>query len=1092
MKWLHLSDIHYNPKMDGRSSEQLREKLLIFFKEQNIRVDEIFITGDFRHAYFQRECNISDVAKDSIEYIKRVADSVGISSMENIHIVPGNHDLTRSEEKKLNEILQKYDYSHGGFNEDDISCLQNRFDFFRCICQELYGNNSFYDDFSLNVHTYRLVDNHVILYMNTALACGSEDERGKLVIGNFYLYKILERIKNEYPEKQIIVLAHHAIECLSKKERETVEKLFNDYPISMYLCGDAHEPWCRRINQHIEVTVGCMVQEKNVEAVFCIGETETSSVISYHWDAKFSCWSDYSGFNKYMREQIGVHNCNLEKNISTRTSVHNLPKLPENYRLIESAKDEPFEILKKNRLLYISGISGIGKTSLSVKLADEIKSKASLNSIYFIDGSQISNSSGLNSVVLEPSGNKVNLLAMIKNNQSLFIIDDLQEDIENIMEEVWNEIRGINESSASYVIVTSQINSRFSMSKDMEYPLSFLTDEKQIMEILNWRIPKDKRCSIEMVRKIKTKTNGHPLLLNSLRSLVMYDDASWRDIIEEELSDFLYHEVEDGKIFISKILNRHKIFLEKELYSIKWLNGKNISELLLAKLISKEGIRKLASRSFIQKNNELIKVHDIIFRCINEENYDEQTIQKCNQQFNKRFYDYFRSERNGKSSAYFKALHLHEEKIVDLAKNKNIPGVEWYYYLQTFPNDDFKVLDSFSFTSTDCNQWILSNQADYIIGTILELIESESRKDKKSSSYRSNMDDRIQMLSNLIANVDTKKELYRDIAHHLGKLYRTIGNIDEAKKCFEVVLAIKPDSYETKLQLIRIQKNEKIISTEDIINEYSNLLDIYINGQDISMSIVLAAYGDLYSFDKGGVAKTRYFLDHFNHFSKAITSMAIEAFDQPYNILALTLKYYTYNHPDKLILLMDSIPIPSVEMINKKNYFDIAQMYKEAGKAIMWSEELSRTINAKNYFITAEDFYQLIDSEQLNHEYRCVQRAENLIVLEKYSEAVNVLNENKFVENAFWNYRLGQAMAYVSGLKDYKRESLQYLQAAIDLCKQEIHLASFYHAKANVLAELNDSRACDFYREALVRCKSDKYRRQIEKDMKMRYVSYNL
>ncbi len=28
MKWLHLSDIHYNPYRDGRSTEQLREKLL--------------------------------------------------------------------------------------------------------------------------------------------------------------------------------------------------------------------------------------------------------------------------------------------------------------------------------------------------------------------------------------------------------------------------------------------------------------------------------------------------------------------------------------------------------------------------------------------------------------------------------------------------------------------------------------------------------------------------------------------------------------------------------------------------------------------------------------------------------------------------------------------------------------------------------------------------------------------------------------------------------------------------------------------------------------------------------------------------------
>jgi UDP-2,3-diacylglucosamine pyrophosphatase LpxH len=308
MKWLHLSDIHYNPKMDGRSSEQLRENLLLYFNEENIKVDEIFITGDFRHAYFQKDEEISDVAKQAVDYIKKIANSVGITNMENIHIVPGNHDLTRNRKEYLEEILQNYDYSNGGFEKDKLSFLQGRFSFFRCVCRELYGMDSFYEDFCLKVHTYRSIGNYVILYMNTAITCGSDDERGNLVIGNLYLYQALKNIKEEHPNKQIIVLAHHAIEYLSKKEREMVEQLFNEYPISMYLCGDAHEVWCRQINQHLELTVGCMMQAKDVEAVFCIGDTEANKITANHWDAKFSQWSNYDGFNKYILRLIGAQN----------------------------------------------------------------------------------------------------------------------------------------------------------------------------------------------------------------------------------------------------------------------------------------------------------------------------------------------------------------------------------------------------------------------------------------------------------------------------------------------------------------------------------------------------------------------------------------------------------------------------------------------------------------------------------------------------------------------------------------------------------------------------------------------------------------
>ena len=179
---------------------------------------------------------------------------------------------------------------------------------------------------------------------------------------------------------------------------------------------------------------------------------------------------------------------------------------------------------------------------------------------------------------------------------------------------------------------------------------------------------------------------------------------------------------------------------------------------------------------------------------------------------------------------------------------------------------------------------------------------------------------------------------------------------------------------------------------------------------------------------------------------------------------------------------MNSIPVPSVEMINKKNYFDIAQMYKEVGKAIMWSEKNFEKENVNNYFIIAENFYNLID---LKNSYRCVQRVENLILLKKYEEAITVLMDNKFENDEFWNYRIGQAMAFFSGSKYDKAMVLKYLQKAIDLCKKENFLSSFYHTKANFLAEIKDlSSASTSYQTALNKCKSEKYIKQIKEDMK--------
>lgn len=1077
MKWLHLSDLHYNPDEDGKSSEQLRESLPTYLKQQNFYMDEIFITGDFRHAKYQNT-NLPAVAKETVKYILEIAKSVGISSAQKIHVLPGNHDLTRDNSLKLEDIISNYNYDRGCFSKKDLSDLQSRFNFFYYICKELYGDENIYNEFCRAVHPYFIAGSCIVLCMNTCLACGLDNERGNLLVGTEYLYKSLKNIKQNHPNKEIIILAHHALECLAKKEREQVERLFADYPIVLYLCGDAHESWVRKINNFIEITSGCLVQAEGTEVVFCTGNTDEKRITAYNWNKKFADWSEFTAFNNYINSLTAY-----SSKIFSAPKVHNLPKLARNYRISSEIISVATNILKKNRLLYISGLSGIGKTSLSIRLSEDIKSETQLNEIYFIDASQIMNAQGLYSVDLDMAGRKVNLIETIRISQSLYIIDDLQNDIDNIVDLLLSKL---SDNRNCFIIVTSQIESRLANSHGLQYSLPFLTDEKDISAILNLYLPREKHCPKDLISTIKQKTNGHPLLLNSLRSLIQYDDANWQDIIDEELKDFIYHEVEDGKTFMSKILNRHQVTLKRELAAICWLESKYVSTSLLSKLITQDGIRKLSSRSFIQISVDkgTIKIHDIIFESIVELQYSADTWKHYDDKFYKDFYAYFIRELRKKTAVYYKSLHLHESKVMHLAKQADKPGVEWYFYSQAFPNDDFDIFKSFSYTDEKCKSWLFDDQAKYIIGTLLELMERKSRKDRSSDSYREIMDEQIRILKLLCEEPGLEKSLQLDILHHLGKLYRNIQEIDNAIICFEEILDKHPDKYESKLQLLRIQKYQKKLPLNCISAGYAQLIDTYIKGAEISMSVVLAAYADLYTTDKEGQIKKKYFLDEFDYFKKAILSMAVESFDLPYNVLALTMKYYTYDYPDRLFLLTDKLPIPAAEMVNKGNYFDIAQMYKEIGKAIMWSEKPVPSKSPLDYFALAEEFYCLLDDKKLNHEYQCTQRAENLILLGKYFDAKTFLSKHTFPKNPFWNYRYGQALAGTG--ENGKQEALQYLQEAIDLCEKDEYLASFNHTMANILAELKYSNAEKYYRKALGLCGNNKkYQKQIEADMEV-------
>lgn len=74
MKWLHISDIHFN--MKGYDAKSVQEKLLVKLKELSLELDFILITGDCLFKFGKESWN----QKAVIRYIKDIATACGCSS----------------------------------------------------------------------------------------------------------------------------------------------------------------------------------------------------------------------------------------------------------------------------------------------------------------------------------------------------------------------------------------------------------------------------------------------------------------------------------------------------------------------------------------------------------------------------------------------------------------------------------------------------------------------------------------------------------------------------------------------------------------------------------------------------------------------------------------------------------------------------------------------------------------------------------------------------------------------------------------------------------------------------------------------------
>lgn len=307
MKWLHLSDIHFNPNLESnRNTKQLRTKLIQYIKDNELRVDEIFITGDFRNAL--SPCSNEDkLVRDIISFIDEVAKTAGIKDHTHIHIVPGNHDLQRCElNPELDIIRENYDYNNGIFSSDVLKQLIARFGFYAHIKNDLYEHKKSITTDELSLHSHKCYDNYALVYLNTAISCGNNKDRGSLVVGNSELYSQLESIKKHNPSLPIIVLAHHSPELFNPKEKDVIEKLFLDYNVKLYLCGDSHEISCKKINNVLEYTTGCMTFDKDVSVTFAYGELSGNKhdIKSFFWDSRSMQWGIYDPFNQHYRKII--------------------------------------------------------------------------------------------------------------------------------------------------------------------------------------------------------------------------------------------------------------------------------------------------------------------------------------------------------------------------------------------------------------------------------------------------------------------------------------------------------------------------------------------------------------------------------------------------------------------------------------------------------------------------------------------------------------------------------------------------------------------------------------------------------------------
>lgn len=238
IKWLHLSDIHFNVK--NYNSNELRKGFIE--KVKDIGSDEpfthLFLTGDILNRN-------SDAHDDTIEFIESLIEAVNVDK-NHVFVVPGNHDHDRNQTiQHTKSIFEKTDENDRASETERITSetkqdLLNSFGNFDDIYSKVFGGNYY----AQKTEPHQIVNcgSLNIIKLNTAWLDIDSDNNESLMIGSFQLQNLLSAHEELLSNGINIAVGHHPMNDLLPLERNRLLQLFKRYNIGLLFCGHSHKP----------------------------------------------------------------------------------------------------------------------------------------------------------------------------------------------------------------------------------------------------------------------------------------------------------------------------------------------------------------------------------------------------------------------------------------------------------------------------------------------------------------------------------------------------------------------------------------------------------------------------------------------------------------------------------------------------------------------------------------------------------------------------------------------------------------------------------------------------------------------------------
>ena len=754
---------------------------------------------------------------------------------------------------------------------------------------------------------------------------------------------------------------------------------------------------------------------------------------------------------------------NIYKTVKITEILSFLPKSYEYYLSLPQTNTLPLQkpgyvhrpeeseieyILKNHDFIQIYGLSGIGKTQLSIAVANNLTEE--FDTILWLTGESLANGS-LENVCVQRMKTSVNLAYLLNKFKVLVIVDNLNTNVDNLM----NQFYRYSQKGSKCLVTSLQKN----VEDDKVYNLMFLTYE------VSETILRDSKVipTEEQLNRVLRNISGFPLLIELSKKAVENGDLTWNDIIEisnmTEITD-----VEKNEVFAQRIVGH---------YTDRFNNMFNILMALDSTMLSKLFLRErkldyidLLRYSIIEDVDEYdCKIHSIVLTAIKTVVGSKYSENDFLQYLSK----YLSKHVRLRDAGLYTFVGTHREMLLKLFKRHNILDSLRKILLLSYLYSVDTYLDPHRYIE-------LINQVDLYpqyTNIDLRLFIEHTELEFRICSHNTND---AEFLGNWISKkIEVLRELKIDspdrealVFHHIGKWFSNIHRFEESEKYLLKAIELSPGSYNSILRLARDYNRRKM--PEKVIAKIDKILnadEIY----KVPISIRLSAY-DLISAYQYKEQRIRYIDERQEQFAADIYASLSESYSQTYIVLAKLANHLSYNFSNFFSRLCEHLPLPididNNERVRKDYGKIISAQYIYGQYAGEYRDKLFRI--AEGYLLSVErDDYVRKDLIKLYLAADVPQKAQYIA-----EELEN--QEEKF------NLQLLCKVYYANG--DYYK-ALDYIEKAINKENplEKEYCAAFRHDKALCYYSLRKQCAVDVMKEAIELQPNDKVMNQWQDEL---------